>query len=199
MNFENINNCPQHEYNSIQMVCETCKTLFCKTCSRVHPHPKHKIFIFETSLFKNYHFMNYLGSGSFGKVFSVIDLSDGRSYALKMIENVNDQNSKSILQELEIHKGLLHPNIIGFHSFEYLSQNNEDRMAIFLELADNSLKGIIKDITQEEAFHYFVDICKGIDFLHNQCEKTIICLNLDIEQRFDTKELLHLVANSVKF
>ena len=134
-----------------ELACEDCKKLFCNSCLKAHS--KHKKILLPTSLFQNYHFIDFLGRGTFGKVFSVIDISSG----CKLIENVGSQDSDLILKELQIHQKLIHPNVIRFWFSKYLEENNQEMVAIFLELADTSLKSLVNLINQEEAFHYFVD------------------------------------------
>ena len=166
MQFENINNCPEHQNSLIEIVCEDCKALFCNSCGKAHS--SHNKFLLPTVLFQDYHFVEYLGKGTFGKVFSVININDRSRHAMKLIENVGKQDSAIASKELQIHKGLHHPNIIELCHSEYIEENDQEIMALFLELADTNFEEIVQSITQDEAFKLFLDICHGMKFLHDR-------------------------------
>ena len=160
-----LNSCPRHDHNIVNAVCEKCKRLVCNSCRRVE-HNNHRTFIFESSLLSEYRFISYLGKGSFGKVFKVSNPVERQEYALKVIDDVSVEDSVDYLSELLIHRELKDPNIIEFHSFKYIKEN-ENRLAILLELADSSLDQKVKSLSQKQAYNLFVGICRGINFLHS--------------------------------
>lgn len=82
-----------------------------------------------------------LGSGSFGQVYSGIDMSSGIRIAVKEvvlgIGKRYEQQALALLREIKILSELDHPNIIKYLGTEY----SENTMRIFLELAtEGSLK-----------------------------------------------------------
>ena len=82
-----------------------------------------------------------LGSGSFGQVYSGIDMSTGVRIAVKEvmlgIGKKHEQQALALLREIKILSELDHPNIIKYLGTEY----SENTMRIFLELAtEGSLK-----------------------------------------------------------
>ena len=83
-----------------------------------------------------------LGSGSFGQVFSGIDMSTGLRIAVKEVNlgrgARHEQQAFALLREIKILSTLDHPNIIKYLGTEY----SHHTMRIFLELAT---EGSIKD------------------------------------------------------
>jgi serine/threonine protein kinase len=110
-----------------------------------------------------------LGSGSYGKVFYMQNKKTQKPVAVKVIEkkNVKDKVSlKSLVQEIEIHKRLLHDNIIR------LIEHCEDQKNIYLVMeyaAKGSLFQFIRrneKLNEKEAFYFFTQACNAVHFLH---------------------------------
>ena len=55
-----------------------------------------------------------LGRGSFGSVYSAIDLSTGMKIAVKEIDFVDDAAAEQARAEVELQKGLYHPHIVRY-------------------------------------------------------------------------------------
>ena len=87
-----------------------------------------------------------LGRGSFGKVFSGINLSTGERMAIKEVTlrrgKKHRQQAKALQQEVKILSSLDHPHIIRYLGTEYTKQ----ALRIFLELAN---EGTVKDALNE--------------------------------------------------
>ena len=149
------------------MFVKNAKISFVKPCLKIHSNKNHKTFFFESQFFSEYYFKKYLGEGSFGKVFQVQNLLDGNDYALKVLDDISFEDSEIYLNELKIHNGLIHQNIINLKSYRFISENNENRIGILLELADCNLEEKVGELTQELAFKYFKEICEGLKFLHS--------------------------------
>ena len=83
-----------------------------------------------------------LGAGSFGQVYSGIDMSTGLRIAVKEVMlgtgKRHEQQAMALLREIKILSALDHPNIIKYLGTEY----SHHTMRIFLELAT---EGSIKD------------------------------------------------------
>ncbi len=113
-----------------------------------------------------------IGAGSFGRVFSGIDLVTGNRIAVKEIamkrgKRYQDQ-AMMIAREVKLLSTLDHPNIVKYLGTEY-RQNN---IRIFLELAND---GSVKDILQEFGAlsellirRFTLDVVKGLHFLHSK-------------------------------
>jgi hypothetical protein len=115
-----------------------------------------------------------LGCGSFGKVYSGIDLSSGERMAVKEVELQRTRHGrdqvKALQREVQILSRLVHPNIIRYLGTECSSDDHTLR--IFLELATD---GSLKDTSQQfGAFpepliqRYGLDIVRGLSYLHGQ-------------------------------
>jgi Protein kinase domain/PB1 domain len=95
-----------------------------------------------------------LGSGSFGQVYSGIDMSTGVRIAVKEVMlgtgKKHEQQALALLREIKILSELDHPNIIKYLGTEY----SENTMRIFLELAT---EGSLKDALT--AFGSYFSFC----------------------------------------
>lgn len=93
-----------------------------------------------------------LGSGSFGQVYSGIDMSTGVRIAVKEVMlgtgKKHEQQALALLREIKILSELDHPNIIKYLGTEY----SENTMRIFLELAT---EGSLKDALTAFGSYYF--------------------------------------------
>jgi len=112
-----------------------------------------------------------LGKGSYGQVFLMRNKANKQQIAMKIIEKkyIGSPNMlKSLTREIEIHKSLLHENIIKLH------EHAEDKKYIYLVMeyaAKGSLFQFIKSrgkIPEKEAFYFFVQACNAVYFLHKQ-------------------------------
>ena len=159
-----LNQCKIHPEKTKNKICKKCKQIFCSKCSK-KAHETHNPISFSSKLLKTHELLGYLGKGSFGYVLSAFNPLTKMAYALKIIENVNDE---SILKETSIEIQTLcqlqHVNIIRFFSADYIKK--EERIIIHMELADQSLSNVIKTLDLATAITYFSQICEGLKYLH---------------------------------
>ncbi len=110
-----------------------------------------------------------LGKGSYGQVFLMRHRGTKKLIAMKTIEKKYVGNSsmlKSLTREIEIHKSLLHENIIRLY------EHTEDSKNIYLLMeyaAKGSLFHFIRSkgkLTEKEAFYFFAQACNAVNFLH---------------------------------
>eukprot|EP00826_Nyctotherus_ovalis_P010959 TRINITY_DN12858_c0_g1_i1.p1 TRINITY_DN12858_c0_g1~~TRINITY_DN12858_c0_g1_i1.p1 ORF type:complete len:553 (-),score=149.87 TRINITY_DN12858_c0_g1_i1:33-1691(-) len=110
-----------------------------------------------------------LGSGSYGQVFFMKHKSTNKPVAVKVIEKQNIKDPlllRSLTQEIEVHKRLLHDNIIR------LLEHCEDARNIYLVMeyaAKGSLFQFIRrneKLNEKEAFYFFTQACNAVHFLH---------------------------------
>jgi len=110
-----------------------------------------------------------LGKGSYGKVFYMKEKSNQKQVALKIIEKSCISNPglfKSLNHEIDVHRSLLHDNIIRLY------EHCEDERNIYLVMeyaAKGSLFRHIRQfrrLSEKEAFYYFTQACNAVHFLH---------------------------------
>ena len=110
-----------------------------------------------------------LGKGAYGEVKLMID-SSNTLYAVKIVtkeELVNRQDKEMVKSEIEIQKGLHHPNIIELISV----YEDSDYIKLVLEYAPNgNLFNFIRNskfLDEMTASHIFYQIVKGVQYLHS--------------------------------
>jgi len=112
-----------------------------------------------------------LGKGSYGEVILMKDKITNQPVAVKIIDKrgINTpQMKKALKNEIEIHKHLVHENIIKM--LGYIESNKS--MYIIMEYASaGSLFQLIRrrgKLSEKEAFFFFTQTCSAIHFLHSQ-------------------------------
>ncbi|XP_078417072.1 serine/threonine-protein kinase PLK3 [Cetorhinus maximus] len=110
-----------------------------------------------------------LGKGGFARCYEMVDLSNNRIYAVKVIPHsrVSKPHQKDkIEKEIELHKSLSNKHIVKFyHNFE-----DDENIYIFLEhCSHKSLAHILKarrTLTEPEVRYYLRQIILGLKYLH---------------------------------
>uniref|UniRef100_A0A672G556 non-specific serine/threonine protein kinase n=2 Tax=Salarias fasciatus TaxID=181472 RepID=A0A672G556_SALFA len=90
-----------------------------------------------------YHVLQLVGEGSFGRVHKGREKYTGQVVALKFMPKVNrsEKELQSLKREIEIMRGLQHPNIVQlFDSFE-----TETEVVVVTEYAEGQLFQILED------------------------------------------------------
>ena len=138
---------------------ESLKDSF-KDCSREKDRPDSGEVLWQRG--------ELLGAGSFGQVYSGIDMSTGVRIAVKEVMlgsgKRHEQQALALLREIRILSALDHPNIIKYLGTEYCHHT----MRIFLELAT---EGSIKD-----ALSAFGKRLKHYNYLFPQKKHFSFCL-----------------------
>ena len=136
----------------------------------------------------NYKIINAIGSGSFGKVFKILDKESNKIYALKRIDLNNNQfkeNLKSIQTETQILKTIKSEYFVQFHE----SFKDGDSFYIVMEFCEhkdlrsfiNTYKNNNKLIHEQVIFTIMEELCLGIKEIHS---KNIIHRDLKPENIF---------------
>ena len=168
----NLNQCQTHPDKIQNTICEKCKSIRCKKCSKEdHKDPKkkmsHKPFEFNTRLLETHQFLDFLGKGGYGYVLSGISDLTNMRVAIKFVDDVTDEAAyKEAAGEIRTFCKLKHPNIIQFYGADYFKE--EERIVVFMELADRSLSDVIESVDSATAMKYFMQICQGLHFLHQK-------------------------------
>ena len=111
----------------------------------------------------------FLGRGTYGEVQLVKHKTTGQYYALKEIKKYIKERKvpiKMLFREISVQKKLIHPNIIRL--YDHLE--SVDKVVLILEYAESGnlftrLKKKMR-IPEREAYHYFSQLCRGLQYLH---------------------------------
>ena len=158
-----LNECQTHPGEIREMICAQCKKIQCPKCSKAsHKTLKgHKPAFFSSRLQETYEFLEFLGHGGSGYVISAVNTISGQKQAIKFIDGVTD-SMEGIINEISILRTVKPP----FNSFDYF--HDEERVVIFMELADMSLHEVFKKNDPSLAMKFFLEICEAVKGLHQR-------------------------------
>ncbi|UVO66756.1 serine/threonine protein kinase [Parabacteroides distasonis] len=110
-----------------------------------------------------YEIIEYIGEGGMGTVFRVC--KDGNYYALKTCRTDDEESILRFKREVRIMKSVHDSNIINV-----IDENLDAIPPYFImPLCEQSLEDAVDGIlTEEEKFDYSLQVCEGIQLLHNQ-------------------------------
>jgi serine/threonine protein kinase len=119
----------------------------------------------------HYKVIEYLGEGSFGKVFKAREISTGKIIAVKKMPiNHSEKKYSNIIKEINLLKNLDHPNIVKY--YDYFEE--EDFIYLMMEyLEGGTLKQYINsksDITEDEARIIIRQLLTALSYLHYTCD-----------------------------
>lgn len=112
-----------------------------------------------------------LGKGSYGEVQLARHKSTGIQIAVKKIEKASLSSSKikeTLIREIRIQKQLNHEYICRLYT------SFEDKTTIYLALEYASKGNLFylirkeKNLSEDTAFYFFIQVCSGIYYLHKQ-------------------------------
>jgi serine/threonine protein kinase len=119
---------------------------------------------------KYYKIQKIIGKGAFGVVYKAFELCSGKIVAIKQIP-VDSKNKKHVIKEIELLKGLDHPNIVKYYN--YLKE--EDNIYIIMEyLEGGTLKQYIEkssqNINEDIAREIIKQLLNALSYLHYLCD-----------------------------
>ena len=173
------NSCSSHNSEQIKFLCKLsgCRMLMCQKCFDEHKKVHKKKEELSEDLLGRYHFIKYMGKGSFGHVFAVeYKLQRFALKVMDIFENAEDsmtaeskrQYIESLRSEINIHKQLRHDYIVFYYNDFFIEA--EEKLVIEMELCDGSLANVIQDINPNQALVWFAQICSAVSYLHEQDE-----------------------------
>jgi NIMA (never in mitosis gene a)-related kinase 1/4/5 len=139
----------------------------------------------------NYRIGKCIGSGSYGKVFLVKDYSSN-SYAMKRIStySISNKEKMQIINELRILKYSKCPYLLQFFECKSNLSNieivtNYARLGDFLSIISRKKRKFpIKHFEELLVWSYFIQVCYGVDYLHNNniIHRDIKCGNIFLDR-----------------
>jgi len=117
---------------------------------------------------KDYHVLELIGEGSFGKVYKGRKRYSGLIVALKFIPKSNrtEKELRSLQREIEIMRNLKHKNIVSLlDSFE-----TDSEVCVVIEYAEGELFQILEDdqkLPEEQVRKIAAQLCEALYYLHS--------------------------------
>ncbi|XP_048138035.1 G-type lectin S-receptor-like serine/threonine-protein kinase SD2-5 [Rhodamnia argentea] len=138
-------------------------------------------------------FSKKLGEGGFGSVFEGI-LKDGSKVAVKRLDGLG-HIKKSFLAEVETIGSIHHVNLVTLVGF---CTESSHRLLVYEYMPNGSLDKWIFCISSEYALNWqqrrkiIYDIAKGLNYLHEECRRKILHLdikpqNILLDENFNAK------------
>ncbi|EKX39389.1 hypothetical protein GUITHDRAFT_76463 [Guillardia theta CCMP2712] len=111
-----------------------------------------------------------LGKGSFGTVYLTEGRRDKKTYVVKVVDNLRENNLK--VQEIRVMMHLKHRNIIEMCDF-YTSNN---QLCIVMDYADGGdlrneiikARGAKQHINEEIITLWLIQVCEALDYAHQE-------------------------------
>ena len=131
------------------------------------------MFEIGTILDSKYQIQAHLGTGGMGEVYRVLDLEQGQEYALKILNEMMDEQSvrRRFHREFQVLNRLQHPRLVRTHTWGFA----EDRPYFTMEyLPGKTLEKIIADqalLAKFRASHFFAlvqQLAEGLAYIHAQ-------------------------------
>ncbi|XP_034938554.1 serine/threonine-protein kinase polo [Chelonus insularis] len=139
---------------------------------------------------KSYIKGRFFGKGGFAKCYELKDVKTQKIYAGKIVPRtslVKTSQREKMSQEIEIHRSLDHPNVVGFYGYF----NDTYNIYIILELCRKrsmmELHKRRKALTEWETRYFMKQILDGVNYLHN---KKIIHRDLKLGNLFLNDDLI---------
>ncbi|TYI99067.1 hypothetical protein E1A91_D01G261500v1 [Gossypium mustelinum] len=135
---------------------------------------------------------NLLGSGSFGSVYKGILEESGAIIAVKVLNLLNRGASRSFLAECEALRNIRHRNLVKvLTAISGVDYRGNDFKALVYEFIENgSLEewlhqsinrnesDIVRNLSFFQRVNVAIDVAYALEYLHHQCETTIIHCDL---------------------
>ena len=122
---------------------------------------------------ENYEFLGNIGQGMSGKVYKARHKKENRFYAIKKL-NFNEINEKeriAIQDEVNLLKGLKHPNIVTYKDSFFDSDNCLNIVMVFCEMGDMYTK-IHKQkgeyFPEEQILLWLAQLCLALSYVHDK-------------------------------
>ncbi|RWW21331.1 hypothetical protein BHE74_00040988 [Ensete ventricosum] len=120
-------------------------------------------------------FKQVLGKGAFGTVFKGVLPNNDRAVAIKRLEKVIDEGEREFRTEMRVIGRTHHRNLIRLLGF---CDEGPHRLLVYEFMSNGSLADLIFQADRHpcwsERTKITLDIARGIHYLHDECEASII-------------------------
>lgn len=180
-----------------KLYCKICKSFCSKLDNEIMRGHHKQLLIVPESLLDIYDLQEQIGKGATSVVFKSLHKLEDEYYALKLLdlndsENSQekiDENYRDLLNEIKINKKLQNEFIIKYITSIPFPSTKE--VAMVMELADDCLQNRINTLSVEEAMVFILQICRGLDYLHNNPVQKVIHRDLKPQN-------LLIISNKIK-
>ena len=128
--------------------------------------------------FSKYELLDHIGDGGFGSVFSCIEISSGKQFAIKIIKADNRFDRETLhrfFREMRILRSIQHPSVIRLHDDNLEAE--ESFPAFVMDLAQRSLTSLLDELSEHgskgrpyltttDAVRIFRSVTSAVDALH---------------------------------
>ncbi|KDP24470.1 hypothetical protein JCGZ_25034 [Jatropha curcas] len=133
---------------------------------------------------------NFIGSGSFGSVYKGVLSGDGEIVAIKVLNLQQEGASRSFIDECNALRSIRHRNLLRIITIcsTIDHQGNDFKALVFEFMPKGSLDEWLHSRGDEQArtkrlsfiqrLNIAIDVASALDYLHHQCETTIVHCDL---------------------
>lgn len=139
--------------------------------SKCYPLPDVAQVVIDPDTQRRYFRGRLLGKGGFARCYEVTDMKTNQGYACKVVAKARiakPHQRKKIVNEIEIHRSLNYPYVVGFHGFF----EDDKNVYILLELCSRkSLVQLLKQrksLLEPEVRYFMRQAIKACSYLHSQ-------------------------------
>ncbi|CAM9764369.1 unnamed protein product, partial [Choristocarpus tenellus] len=128
----------------------------------------------KTTIINKYRVEKEVGKGSYGSVYSVVHVSTGVRYAMKVINKAkngprSDRLRESLQREVEVMKKLRHPNLVTL--WEVIDDPRAQKVYMIQEYMEKGAvlpeNFSVEPLSEEVALAVFVQAARGLHYLHS--------------------------------
>ncbi|XP_067944113.1 uncharacterized protein [Watersipora subatra] len=117
----------------------------------------------------SYTCVRYLNKGAFGKTYLATRQQDPPQCVIKIVDKdlLKEEYKASAFREVEVFKGLFHPNIVQYFD-HYIEGQVIGIVMEYCELGnlyDRVTEG--EELAEVEIWEWFVQVCKGLEYMHS--------------------------------
>lgn len=131
----------------------------------------------------------FLGKGGLARCYEFLSLENGKVTAAKVVPKTSLSKARTkqkLMSEINIHRALRHPNVMGFERFFEDSEN----IYILLEICTNQTMSELlrrrKRLTELEVQCYMLQLLSGVEYLH---QHRVIHRDLKLGNLFLSEEM----------